>query len=362
MNERVTLVLLRSTFFNPYIHESTALLYTTGGGDAKAAHLELHTIIDDTQVSAQQFSHSSTTVPTKESQLSQILWPLGKSVGLRDIKLPNTTAIADCMHYYKVSSAMRVSSIDTKKHSPYHPQSIEIAKWMQSGFNATVVNYGPNYPLKTACVFGPQLPLQSHHQPPQSFKCPSPTLVSEVLTQLYNPGIDDHHIPSVPLPAPSVIAISMWYLQNHSVVDVCASASSSKQRSTSGEKHPSSRGDEQLEKEWLQFASVECPDYETAMRVIQTGRSRCPQSEEHHVFLRVLLYRPDRATGSNSIESSSSHDVRGSLSHLHLVDLVNASSVDDTEHRQLSTELHRISRRYFFACVLLFCAMLYSSI
>jgi hypothetical protein len=311
----------------------------TGGGDAKAAHLELHTIIDDTLISSQPFaesnSHSTSDIPNKRSKLSQILWPLGKSVGLRDIKLPGTTAIADSMQYFPVSSATRVSSIDKQRRSPYHPQSVSIAQWLQNGFNATVVNYGPNYDLKTTTVFGPQVSLASLQYPEASpqLTTSTPTLVSEVLGQLFKSGIDDFRIPSVPLPSPGVIAVSMWYLQNNNVVDVCASNTSKDHQRHRGQ-DSTINVDDQLEKEWLQFVSVECPDFDTAMRVIQTGRSRCPQTEEHHMFLRVVFYRPDR-TNANT----------GSLSHLHVVDLVNAAGVDDSEHRHLPTEANRIARR-----------------
>lgn len=314
----------------------------TGGGDAKAAALELHTIIDDTLISDQHFAHAS-NVPNKRSKLSQILWPLGKSVGLRDIKVPGTTAIADSMQYFPVSSATRVSSIDHSRHSPYRPQSTTIAKWLQNGFNATVVNYGPNYDLKTKAVFGPQVPLVALQNPETTAMLTSPTMISEVLGQLYNTRIDAGHIPSVPLPAPCTIAISMWYLQNNHVVDVCASTS----KTSTGKgatAHSHTNSEEKLAKEWLQFESIQCPDYETAMRVIQTGRSRCPQSEEHHVFLRVLLYRPNRAASTSSI-SDSPYAQNGSISHLHLVDLAHSSGVDTADHRHLPTESNRIARR-----------------
>jgi hypothetical protein len=248
------------------------------------------------------------------------------------------------MQYFPVSSATRVSSVDQQRHTPYHPHSVSIAKWLQSGFNATVVNYGPKYDLKTTTVFGPQMPLKSLQQPEHSIKSTSPTLVSEILGQLYNPGIDDRHIPSVPLPSPGTIAISMWYLQNNTVVDVCASTTTTRKPSSNkNERNDLSSSDDKLEKEWLQFVSVECSDYNTAMKVIQTGRSRCPHHDEHHVFLRILLYRPERTTGNSN--PSLQYSQKGSLSHLHLVDLVNASSVDTEEHRHLPTESNRIARR-----------------
>ena len=301
------------------------LVFITGGGDAKAAHLELHTIVDDTTVITKSNNQSVSDIPNKKSTLSQILWPLGKSIGLRNIKLPGTTAIADSMQYFSVSSATRISSVDPHRHTPYYPQSTEIAKWLQNGFNATVINYGPKYKVKESTIFGPRGSFSSLQQPIElSNYSKNPTFVSEVLRQLYKPEVEDYH-----LYTKCTIAISMWYLQNTTVVDVCESKKS--KQSTAAKL---SSDDEGLDKEWLQFACVECPDFETAMRVIQTGRSRCPQNDEYHVFLRVLLFR-----------SSRTDETEGSLSHMHLVDLVNASQVDNLEHRKLPTEENRISRR-----------------
>ena len=71
-----------------------------GGGDARIAKLELNCVIDD----------------RIEQREGQVLWPLGRSVGLRDPKFPRNQPIADSMKYFHVSSACRVSAA-TKENS-----------------------------------------------------------------------------------------------------------------------------------------------------------------------------------------------------------------------------------------------------
>lgn len=91
---------------NSSIKELNEELSSLGGGDARLSPLELDCLIDD----------------RIENTDAQTLWPLGKSIGLRNATLPRNQPVADTMKYFNVSSATRLSTTP-KNQSPYYTQS-----------------------------------------------------------------------------------------------------------------------------------------------------------------------------------------------------------------------------------------------
>lgn len=94
----------------------------------------------------------------------------------------------------------------------------------------------------------------------------------------------------------------------------------------------------------LEFASVVCPTYDVALEVLLTARERAfgtgvqtPSSSKEeikaHFFLRILIHKADN-----------DKKVLGSLSYLHIVDLIGTSSIDDVSLKNLSEEI-RIAKR-----------------
>jgi hypothetical protein len=91
---------------NPMMKELTQELDQLGGGSARITALELDCIIDDRI--------------NKDSY--QILWPLGKSIGLRNAKLPKNHPVAESMRYFPVTSVGRYSSSNYSKTSVHNSQ------------------------------------------------------------------------------------------------------------------------------------------------------------------------------------------------------------------------------------------------
>jgi hypothetical protein len=92
---------------NPMMKELTQELDQLGGGSARITELEFDCTIDD---------HIN-----KDSY--QILWPLGKSIGLRNAKLPKNHPVAESMRYFPVTSVGRYSSSNYSKTSIHYSQS-----------------------------------------------------------------------------------------------------------------------------------------------------------------------------------------------------------------------------------------------
>jgi hypothetical protein len=94
------------TGINSSIKDLTQELDQLGGGSARISNLECDCVIDDR-------IH-------KDSY--QILWPLGKSIGLRNAKLPKNHPVAESMKYFPVSSVVRFSSAEYSKTSIHSSQ------------------------------------------------------------------------------------------------------------------------------------------------------------------------------------------------------------------------------------------------
>jgi hypothetical protein len=94
------------TGINSSIKDLNQELDQLGGGSARISNLECDCIIDDR-------IH-------KDSY--QILWPLGKSIGLRNARLPKNHPVAESMKYFPVSSVGRFSSSEYSKTSIHYSQ------------------------------------------------------------------------------------------------------------------------------------------------------------------------------------------------------------------------------------------------
>lgn len=88
------------------IHALSEELESLGGGDARVANLELNCLIDD----------------RIDSNDGQVLWPLGKSVAIRDPKIPKNHPMSESMRYFPVTSATRASLLPHKS-SPWVDKS-----------------------------------------------------------------------------------------------------------------------------------------------------------------------------------------------------------------------------------------------
>lgn len=251
---------------NSSLKELTNELNELGGGSARISGLEYDCVIDDRV--------------HKDSY--QILWPLGKSIGLRNARLPKDHPVAESMRYFPVTSVSRYSTADYSKTSIHSSQSRNVAQWLLDGFNASVIGYGSN-PSKTESLYGSDLSNKSEPRNRKGF-------VYEVLRDLFEKIHENTENIS------TILSLSLWALKGNDVIEysfriiallIFHSLCENPLRGQSEE------GDHREKKNWLEFVSVECPNYETAVKIIDITRERAhhrvrPQKDRDncHFFLR----------------------------------------------------------------------------
>lgn len=309
-------------------------LETLGGGDATLDSIDVHAIIDGRLVKGDM----------------QVLWSYGKTIGLRNALLPRSHPEAETMSYTTVTSTQRLSDmLRTQGAAGSMPLVDDVVNWALKGFNACVIAYGSKSTGKTLSLFGPAPTSSSGSATSQSYPTSLPTCyTASILQQLFAEAQHLSHSQSGTM----TIGISAWVLRGSTIIDLCTPPTSSSQSA-----QPLLP---------LEFAAIECPDYETASRVIATCRARAPgvlsyppdkqqpaDSQRAHFFLRVIVHKDNCPSPSSSptnlhalglppvTSSLSAASLRGSLesivgmslggvgarsgtslAHVHIVDLV----------------------------------------
>lgn len=254
-------------------------LESLGGGNARISTVELHIIIDDLQGRSE----------------NQILWQLDGSVGLRD-PFSSNLSTSKSMTYYPVTSSTTIATLLKKSDERKLLLHENVVKWTIDGFNSCIIASGARYTGKTLTLFGPNSATKSFPKP----------FVENLFDELFNYSIYNG--------SKVVIAISVWVLQGNLIIDLC-------EESATG-------------KEPLDFAKIECPDRATAAQVLSSARAKCTaihshlpaskeseNSESAHFFMRILIHRQDD-------DLTDSANSTGSVSQIHIVDLVGSSPVD----------------------------------
>ena len=190
------------TGIHPSLQDLNHELDQLGGGSARIGTLEYDCVIDDR-------IH-------KDSY--QILWPLGKSVGLRNARLPKNSPVAEAMKYFPVTSVGRYSSSEYSQTSVHHSQCgyppcptititvlRNITQWLLDGFNASVICHGSN-PTKTESLYGSDF---SNRKEPNFRK----GFVYEILRELYQQIQDNSESVT------TVLSISLWALKGNHVIE-----------------------------------------------------------------------------------------------------------------------------------------------
>lgn len=89
------------------ISELSNELQTLGGGDALINHVDYNCFLDD----------------SLDRGDTQVIWPLGSSIGLRDISAPRSAPSNDTIKFYDITSVTKLSSTQ-KNQSIYFDISL----------------------------------------------------------------------------------------------------------------------------------------------------------------------------------------------------------------------------------------------
>ena len=287
--------------------ELQADLESLGGGNSRSANLGLHIIIDD----------------IRGRRKSKILWQLDNFVGLRDPQMGDAAA-STSMNYFSATSCHTVSELLSSSSSNVgnatRVKAIheDLADWVLSGFNACLIGYGVRGSGKTLTLFGPK---------EHSSRFPK-SLIRKTLEYLYAATAE----------CDAIIGLSCWALKRNSIIDLC----DDKDKSSGSHQTPRSAN---------KLAIIECRDIKTALKVLHTSRARCvgaeavessqylSDSERSHFFCRVTLFQPN--SGGEPLRPGSR---MGLVSHIHFVDLIGTTSIEERNFEKLS-ELDRECRR-----------------
>ena len=231
-----------------------------GGGDASSVSFEVHCICDDR---------------LENKRDTQVIWlNHGGTVGTRDPSQALDAPAAENMKYYTLSSCHRLDDILRRPSIHFHLIN-DLANWVSRGFNACLIGYGERSAGKTASLFGFEGQMEellseinpSNVAPPSHSSTKglldSGGIAVSILRELYT------HAAAADLSAQSeagvttttTIALSAWALSGSRIIDLLAPSSSSS--SIDGGSIGS-----------MDFASVHCPTYVTALRILQTARKR----------------------------------------------------------------------------------------
>ena len=275
-----------------------------GGGDSRTANMGLHVVIDDIRGRRQ----------------SKILWQLDNFVGLRNPQMTSDASAAS-MSYFSATSCQTISEVlssdssgdirgNNKRGSSSKPIFLDIADWSLDGYNNCIIGYGARGSGKTLTLFGPN--AHSTRFP----KC----LCKRILESLYT---RDN----------ITIALSCWALRRNQVIDLCEDYGKSVSPSTSNDSK--NRG----------FAMIECGDIKTALQVLYHARAKCggveatdpsndlPDSKRAHFFLRITLFMAteEKCGGEET-------NKKGRVSHIHIVDLVGTSPLENRKCNELNEQ------------------------
>ena len=271
-----------------------------GGGDSRTANVDLHIVIDD----------------IKGRRKSKILWQLDNFVGLRDPQMTSEASVSANMNYYSATTCQTISEVLSSdgnncndssssgsqrgRGRPSKPLHVDIADWSLSGYNNCIISYGARGSGKTLTLFGPN--AQSTRFP----KC----LCKRILEHLYS---KDN----------VTIGMSCWALRRNQVIDLCEDYGKSPRNNNN------TKG----------FAIIECMDIKTALQVLYSARAKCEgveaidpynnltDSKRAHFFLRITLYMPNE-----------DDDRIGKVSHIHMVDLIGTSPIENRSFNELSED------------------------
>ncbi len=103
---------------NPSVEVLTEALDHMGGGDARVARMEVHCLVNQTPPSTpQQQQHQQ----RQQSSEGQVLWIGQNAIGVRNIDMPKSAAIADGMSYHEVTTCNALAKkdfafVDTMPH------------------------------------------------------------------------------------------------------------------------------------------------------------------------------------------------------------------------------------------------------
>ena len=229
-------------------------LENLGGGDAKAIAAEVHAIVDDRRAAG-------------ATDDTQVVWLDRRgAVGLRDVSMPTDAPAADALRYYPTSTARRLHDVLRRPAADFALVQ-DLSQWVFRGFNACVVGYGERLAGKTASFFGfegqlaalvADLDAARRTAPPSSAGTkglPAAGLLDtgglavNLLRELY--------LLEGAAPDGATIALSAWTLSGPRFVDLLAPPASA---SASGTGAAGTVGA-------LEFASVHCPTYASALKV-----------------------------------------------------------------------------------------------
>ena len=237
-----------------------------GGEDCASVPFEVHCICDDR---------------LENKRDTQVVW-LNHSgtVGIRDPSQALDAPAAENMKYYTLSSCHRLDDVLRRPSTSNFNLINDLANWVSRGFNACLIGYGERLAGKTASLFGfdGQMEEILSEINPSSVVPPfdsstkglldSGGIAVNILRELYtqattaaaaaDDGLSTHG--EADPTTTTTIALSAWTLSGSRIIDLLAPSSSSNiDGSTIGS---------------MEFASIHCPTYVTALRILHTARKR----------------------------------------------------------------------------------------
>ena len=235
-----------------------------GGGDGTSVSFEVHCICDDR---------------LEKKRDTQVVWlNHDGTVGIRDPSQALDAPAAENMKYYTLSSCHRLDDV-LRRPSTNFKLINDLVNWVSRGFNACLIGYGERLAGKTASLFGfdgqmeellseinPSSVVPPFHSASKGL-LDSGGIAVNILRELYIRAAADLSNTS--------IALSAWTLSGSRIIDLLAPSSSSSSSSSSSA--TSSSATSKIDGGTIgsmEFASVHCPTYVTALQILQTARKR----------------------------------------------------------------------------------------
>lgn len=95
---------------SPSVESLAATLDRMGGGDARVAPMEAHCLVARPPAGTAQQQHKGDRKPAAPG--AQVLWVGEGAIGVRNIDLPASAPIADCMAYHRASACHELRKKD----------------------------------------------------------------------------------------------------------------------------------------------------------------------------------------------------------------------------------------------------------
>jgi len=264
-----------SFLYSPLDKETRNLsteLEKLGGGDASSVSFEVHCICDD----------------RLNKHDKQVVWlNHGGIVGTRDPSQAVDTPAAENMKYYTLSSCHRLDDILRLPSTSFHLIN-DLTNWVSRGFIVCLIGYGERSAGNTASLFGFEGQMEELLSDinPSSVAPPSHSstkglldsggIAVSILRELYTHTADSSDQSKAGVTTTRTIALSAWTLSGSRIIDLLApsSSSSSIDGGTIGS---------------MDFASVYCPTYVTALQILQTARKRAFGASYTHIPSQYTL-------------------------------------------------------------------------